>query len=140
MTNRTFARAALDLALVATGWCAVGLGTAGMFVPGLPTTVFVLIAFYCFSKSSPRVARWLTEDSRLGAVLGRFIADGGLSRTSKGAALTAMWTSILVSAAVVLRLHVAVACSLVVLGIAGTFAILVGVRTIPDRASAASAL
>ncbi len=57
MTDRTFARASLDLALVATGWCAVGLGTAGMFVPGLPTTVFILIGFYCFSKSSPRVAR-----------------------------------------------------------------------------------
>jgi hypothetical protein len=69
-------------------------------------------------------------------VLGPFIADGGLSRTAKGAALTAMWTSILVSAAVLLRLHVAAACSLVVLGMAGTFAILAGVRTIPGRASA----
>jgi uncharacterized protein len=136
MTNRTLARASLDLVRVATGWCAVGLGTAGMFVPGLPTTVFILIAFYCFSKSSPRVARWLTEHPRLGPVLGPFIADGGLSRTAKGAALTAMWTSILVSAAVLLRLHVAAACSLVVLGMAGTFAILAGVRTIPGRASA----
>lgn len=140
MTNRTFARASLDVALVVTGWCAVGLGTAGMFVPGLPTTVFILIAFYCFSKSSPRVARWLTEHPRLGAVLGPFIADGGLSRTAKSAALTAMWTSILVSAAVLLRLHVAVACAVVVLGIVGTFAILVGVRTIPERASAGAAL
>lgn len=140
MTKKTFARASLDLALVATGWCAVGLGTAGMFVPGLPTTVFILIAFYCFSKSSPRVARWLTEHRRLGSVIRPLLADGGLSRTAKGAALTAMWTSILLSAAVLLRLHVAVACSLVVLGIAGTFAILVGVRTIPEPASAAAAL
>jgi uncharacterized protein len=39
------------------GWCAVVLAAAGVVVPGLPTTVFVLAASYCFSKSSPRFAQ-----------------------------------------------------------------------------------
>ena len=41
------------------GWCAVVLAAAGVVVPGLPTTVFVLAASYCFSKSSPRFAEGL---------------------------------------------------------------------------------
>ena len=36
------------------GWCAVALAIAGVMLPGLPTTVFVLAASYCFSRGSPR--------------------------------------------------------------------------------------
>jgi uncharacterized membrane protein YbaN (DUF454 family) len=139
MTNRTFARASLDIALSAAGWCAVGLGTAGVFVPGLPTTVFIIIAFYCFSRSSSRFARWLSEHQRLGSVLKPFLVDGGLSGPAKRAALTAMWTSILVSSAMLARVHVAAALTTVGLGIAGTMAIRFGVRTVPECSNVAKA-
>jgi Protein of unknown function (DUF454) len=56
----------------------VGLGTVGLFIPGLPPTVFILIAFYCFSKSSPRFAQWLVEHRWLGASLGPYVGAGGL--------------------------------------------------------------
>jgi len=35
------------------------LGIVGVWVPGLPTTVFILIAMWAFSKSSKRLHRWL---------------------------------------------------------------------------------
>lgn len=53
-------------ALMAFGWANVGLGVVGIFVPGLPTTVFLLIAFWAFSRSSEKFQVWLWTHPRLG--------------------------------------------------------------------------
>ncbi len=53
-------------ALVAFGWSMVGLGLIGVFVPGLPTTVFLIVAFWAFSRSSERFQMWLWNHPRFG--------------------------------------------------------------------------
>lgn len=49
-----------------TGWVCVALGIIGAFVPLMPTTVFLLIAAWAFSRSSERWHRWLREHARFG--------------------------------------------------------------------------
>lgn len=120
----------------ALGWCAVALAVVGVIVPGVPTTVFVLIASYCFSKSSPRVEEWLRNNRWLGGPLRRLAADGGLSPSVKRAALTAMWTAVLVSSAVLLRVHWAAALATFGSGVVGSLSILFGIRTVPERGRA----
>ena len=41
------------------GWFFFGLGAIGTVVPGLPTTPFMLLALWAFSKSSQRFHDWL---------------------------------------------------------------------------------
>ena len=41
------------------GWSFFGLGAIGTLVPGLPTTPFMLLALWAFSKSSKRFHDWL---------------------------------------------------------------------------------
>lgn len=53
-------------ALLGFGCLNVGIGVLGIFVPLLPTTIFLLIACWAFSKSSPRFHRWLYDHPRLG--------------------------------------------------------------------------
>ncbi len=53
----------------AFGWLNIGLGTIGIFVPGLPTTVFLIAAFWAFSKSSDRFHKWLWNHPRFGEPL-----------------------------------------------------------------------
>jgi hypothetical protein len=120
------------------GSCAVAVAIAGVMLPGLPTTVFVLAASYCFSRSSPRFDGWLRENPWLGPSLERFASAGGMPPSAKRAALTAMWTAVLLSSAVLLGIHWAAAAGTMALGAAGTLSILYGVRTVPERARGGS--
>ena len=48
---------------------AVALGGIGVIVPGLPTTVFFIIACVAFSKSSPRLEAWVLGLPRIGPMV-----------------------------------------------------------------------
>lgn len=45
--------------LIGLGTATLGIGIAGIFVPGLPSTVFLLITAGCYARSSERMYRWL---------------------------------------------------------------------------------
>lgn len=70
----------------ALGWAAVGLGTIGVVVPGLPTTVFFVIAAGCFSRSSPRFEHWVLTRPGVGPLVRDYRAGLGMPRRAKVAA------------------------------------------------------
>jgi uncharacterized membrane protein YbaN (DUF454 family) len=101
------------------GWLAVGIGAIGIVVPGLPTTVFFIVAAACFSRSSPRFERWVLDLPRIGPMVRSYRAGLGMPRKAKVAALATMWAAIALSA-VLLRDRLIVALAVVVLGLVGT--------------------
>ncbi|WP_455045268.1 YbaN family protein [Leptotrichia trevisanii] len=48
----------MKIIYVIVGLLAVALGFIGAFLPGLPTTPFLLLASFCFAKGSRRFDRW----------------------------------------------------------------------------------
>ena len=48
----------MKIIYVIAGLLAVTLGFIGAFLPGLPTTPFLLLASFCFAKGSRRFDRW----------------------------------------------------------------------------------
>ncbi|KAF1712647.1 hypothetical protein CSC70_00420 [Pseudoxanthomonas kalamensis DSM 18571] len=70
-------------------YASLGTGIVGIFVPGLPTTVFVLIAAYAAARGSERLHRQLLAHPRFGPVIRDWQAQGAVSRRAKRAAT---WT------------------------------------------------
>ncbi len=81
-------------ALVAFGWLNVGLGMVGVVLPVMPTTVFLLIALWAFSKSSPRFHDWLYDHPRFGPALQDWRRERAIPLKAKVLALTMMSLSI----------------------------------------------
>ena len=54
------------------GWSFFGLGAVGAVVPGLPTTPFMLLALWAFSKSSKRFHDWLYAHRLFGPPLNQW--------------------------------------------------------------------
>ena len=57
------------LILLIVGWLCVGLGFVGIFIPGIPTTIFLIIALWAFARSSKKFHSWLLNHQRFGPIL-----------------------------------------------------------------------
>lgn len=101
------------------GWAAVAVGTVGIIVPGLPTTVFFIIAAACFGKSSPRFEQWILDLPRIGPMVRDHRAGLGMPRRAKAFALASMWIAITLSS-ILLRDRVLIVIAVVAAGIIGT--------------------
>jgi hypothetical protein len=80
------------------GSSAAALGLVGIFVPLLPTTVFLLVAAWAFARSSPRLHRALLDHPRLGPPIRHWQAHRCVSRRGKALAVASMAVSFLISA------------------------------------------
>ena len=81
-------------ALIAFGWLCVAIGLVGIVVPGLPTTVFILIAAWAFSRSSERFQRWLYEHPRFGPTIVAWRERGAIPLKAKVLAIVMMSVSL----------------------------------------------
>jgi uncharacterized membrane protein YbaN (DUF454 family) len=121
-------------ALFATlGVISVALGIIGVFLPGLPTTEFLLAASYLFARSSPALQGWLDRNRWLGPPLRRFRETRGMPWKSKALALAWMWTGLAISVPALASVGVAAQMAAFACGAAGSATILFLVRTTPPR-------
>ena len=79
------------------GWTALALGAVGIALPVLPTVPFVILAAFCFARSSPRLEAWLVEHPRFGHHIVAWRTRGAISRKGKVAALIAFACSAIVA-------------------------------------------
>ena len=71
----------------ALGLLCVALGIVGAFLPLLPTTIFFIVAVYCFAKSAPAWHQRILDHPRFGPPIQSFVQHGTLSRRAKSIAL-----------------------------------------------------
>ena len=69
--------------LISLGWLCVGFGFVGIFVPGVPTTIFLIIALWAFTKSSEKLRHWLLHHKRFGPILNNWQKHKVVPRRAK---------------------------------------------------------
>jgi len=79
------------------GFLFVGLGTIGIYIPGIPTTSFMVLAAVCFAKSDPKMYAWLLRNPLFGHYIRDFIEGKGIPFVSKVFIIGLMWTAISLS-------------------------------------------
>ena len=65
------------------GLLLVAIGGVGIVVPGLPSTIFFILAAAAFSRSSERLERWLLGLPVVGRMVGDYRAGLGMRRRAK---------------------------------------------------------
>lgn len=85
------------ISYIIIGTIFVGIGVIGIFIPLLPTTVFLLVASYFFMKSSPELNDKLMNHKHLGSYIRNYKEKKGMPLKSKITSISFLWLSILLS-------------------------------------------
>lgn len=79
------------IVLLMAGNLSLSLGIAGIFLPVLPTTPFLLLSAACYVRSSNRLYHWLLGHKILGLYIRSWITYGAISIRAKIVSLLALW-------------------------------------------------
>ena len=83
--------------LYCAGFLFLCLGIAGYFLPGLPGTIFLILAAGCFLRSNQRMYKWVTEHRVFGRPVKRFLETGAMPVRAKIISVGCIWIFSLIS-------------------------------------------
>lgn len=89
--------APLRWGLAVLGLLFVGLGAVGVLLPGLPTTPFLLLASFCFTRSFPRLGQRLLRSRLFGPYMRLLEGDEPLSLRTRVIAASIVWVAVTLS-------------------------------------------
>ncbi len=84
----------LKYTLTLAGTLLTGLGILGIFLPVLPTTPFLLLAAFCFGKSSQKFQKWLFDNRWLGSYIRNYRGKSGVPLRTKIISIAFLWITI----------------------------------------------
>ena len=120
------------LLYLAGGFIGLGLGALGAALPLLPAFPFLLLAAFCFARSSERLHRWFVGTRLYKENLESFVAGRGMTRRTKLRIMTLVTLTMAIGFAMMGRVPV----GRVILGIVWAGHVLYfifGIRTLPEQ-------
>ena len=103
---------------IAFGFLAVALAIVGVFIPGLPTVPFLLVALFCFVRSSKKYHDMIINNKYFGPVLQDYYSGKGLTSSIKIKAILFLSCGMIFSIYKIQNLHARIALAVVWLAVA----------------------
>ena len=103
---------------ICVGFLAVGLGIVGAFLPVMPTVPFLLVALFCFERSSKKYHDMIMNNKYFGPVLQDYYSGKGLTSSVKIKAILFLSCGMAFSIYKIQNLHARIALAVVWLGVA----------------------
>ena len=100
------------------GFLAVALAIVGVFIPGLPTVPFLLVALFCFERSSKKYHDMIMNNKYFGPVLQDYYSGKGLTSSVKIKAILFLSCGMAFSIYKIQNLHARIVLAVVWLGVA----------------------
>ena len=100
------------------GFLAVALAIVGVFIPGLPTVPFLLVALFCFERSSKKYHDMIMNNKYFGPVLQDYYSGKGLTSSVKIKAILFLSCGMIFSIYKIQNLYARIALAIVWLGVA----------------------
>ncbi len=91
--------------LIIAGTVSLIVGTIGLALPVLPTTPFLILAAFCYLRSSERLYKWLIGHKVFGPGICNYLTYRAVAKNTKIATMILLWASLLLSILVVDNLH-----------------------------------
>ena len=99
------------------GFLAVALAIVGVFIPGLPTVPFLLVALFCFERSSKKYHDMIMNNKYFGPVLQDYYSGKGLTSSVKIKAISFLSCGMAFSIYKIQNLHARITLPVVWLGV-----------------------
>lgn len=93
------------------------LGIAGIAIPVLPTTPFLLLASFCYLRSSERMYNWLINHKIFGTYIYNYLTYKAIPQKTKVAVLMFLWSTLIISMILMSSLHIRIFLVVVGLGV-----------------------
>ena len=103
---------------IAFGFLAVTLAIVGVFIPGLPTVPFLLVALFCFERSFKKYHDMIMNNKYFGPVLQDYYSGKGLTPSVKIKAILFLSCGMIFSIYKIQNLYARIALAIVWLGVA----------------------
>lgn len=88
------------------GTVSLALGIMGLFVPGLPTTPFVLLSAALYAKSSEKLYNWLLGNKIFGPRIKNYQRQRGLTLKAKYRIIALMIIMVLISSFLIVKVMI----------------------------------
>jgi uncharacterized membrane protein YbaN (DUF454 family) len=105
--------------LIFFGSLSLCLGITGIFIPGLPTTPFLLLTAGMYIRSSERLYNYIIENRFIGDYIKEFRSKGGMTRRLKIFSISLMWIMISISSLLFIQV-ILLKLALAIAGLTGT--------------------
>lgn len=103
--------------LIFLGSVALTLGMIGIVLPILPTTPFLLLASFCYLRSSKQLYQWLINHKLLGPVIKNYMVHKAVTKRAKTCALIFLWISLIVSSVLIFNIYLSLLLASIGIGV-----------------------
>lgn len=87
------------------GSISLALGVTGVFIPVLPTTPFLLLASFCYLRSSEGMYHWLMSHKIFGSYIYSYMTYKAIPKKTKIGAFIFLWSTLIISMILMPSMH-----------------------------------
>ncbi len=92
--------------LILLGSISLALGVTGVFIPVLPTTPFLLLASFCYLRSSKRMYTWMINHRIFGSYIYSYLTFKAIPKKTKIGTIIFLWSTLGISILMMTSLHI----------------------------------